>query len=149
MSTCQNIERVERWFDGEMVASREFEAHLAGCPECTHRLVDLKSLRTAVESTKAEVKISDAQFPSFMQRIGDEIESPRRRHVGRWALASALTAALVVALSLISIVSPGPEPLQAVTIEEASTEIEGATTSVYVNEETTMVWINLPDGDML
>ncbi len=149
MSTCQYLERVERRFDGEMTGSREFEEHLAGCPECTHRLEDLKALRTAIEFTKARVEISDAQFPSFMQGIEDEIEPPRRRQVGLWAVASAFAAALVVALSLISILSPGPEPLQAVTIEEASTEIEGATTSVYVNEETTMVWINLPDGDML
>ncbi len=150
MSTCQYLERVERWFDGEVTGSQGIEEHLAGCPECTRRLEDLKALRTAIESTKARVEVSDAQFPSFMQRIEDEIELPRRRHVGLWAVASALAAALVVALSLISIVSPGPGPLQAVTIEEASTEIEGATTeSVYVNEETTMVWINLPDGEML
>ncbi len=150
MKTCEYIERVERWFDGEMAAAEEVEEHLAGCPECTRGLKDLKTLRTAVESTKAYAEVSDAQFPSFMRGIEDGIELPKRRHVGAWALSSVLAAALVVALSLISIVSPGPEPLQAVTVEEASTEIEGATTeSVYVNEETTMVWINLPDGDML
>ena len=72
------------------------------------------------------------------------------RRLALAAIASALAAAVIVALSLISIVSPGREPLQAVTIEESSTDIDGATTeSVYINEETTMVWINLPDGDML
>jgi len=150
MSTCQELERVERWFDGETPESQEFEKHVAGCSQCAARLEDLKTLRAAVDSVKSQEEIGDAQFPSFMRGIEEGLQPPRRRLVGVWALASAGAAALIVAFSLISIVSPGPEPLQAVTIEESSTDIEGATTeSVYVNEETAMVWINLPDGDML
>lgn len=150
MSTCQYLERIERWFDGEMAGSQDFEKHLAGCPLCDARLEELKTLRDAVDSLRAREEISDAQFPSFMQSIEERIQPPKRRPVGLWALASVAVAAVVVAFSLISVVSPGPEPLQAVTIEESSTDIDGATTeSVYVNEETAMVWINLPDGDML
>ena len=150
MSTCQYLKRVERWFDGEMAESQDFEKHLAGCPLCAARLEELKALRAAVDAVKAREEIGDAQFPSFMQRIEEEIQPLKRRLVRFWVLASAAAAAVVVAFSLISIVSPGPEPLQAVSIEESSTDIDGATTeSVYVNEETAMVWINLPDGDML
>ncbi len=150
MSTCRYLERVERWFDGEMAESQDLEKHVAGCSPCAARLEELKTLRAAVDSARAREEIGDAQFPSFMQRIEEEIQSPKRRPVGLWALASVAAAAVVVAFSLLSIVSPGPEPLQAVSIEESSTDIDGATTeSVYVNEETTMVWINLPDGDMM
>ena len=150
MNGCQYLERVDGWFDGEMAESQDFEIHLAGCPLCAARLEELKTLRATVDSLRAREEINDAQFPLFMERIEEEIRPPKRRLVGLWVLASASAAALVVALSLISIVSPGPEPLQAVTIEESSTDIDGATTeSVYVNEETAMVWINLPDGDML
>jgi len=149
MNICRNLESVERWFDGELNDAGDFEAHLAGCSDCTDRLEELKLLRAAAVPAQQMPEIADAQFPAFMQRIREETEAPRRLPVGRWAIASGLAAAVIVALSLISIVSPGPEPLQAVTIEESSTDIDGATTEVFINEETTMVWINLPDGDML
>lgn len=151
MNICRYQEKVERWFDGELSDTGDFEAHLAGCSDCTERLEVLKLLRETVAPTTLKPEIADAQFPSFMERIIEENEAPKHFRMGRWAIASAsaLAAAIIVALSLISIVSPGPAPLQAVTIEESSTEIDGATTEVFINEETTMVWINLPDGDML
>lgn len=150
MSICRYQEKVERWFDGELNDSAGFEGHLAGCPDCTQRIEELKLLRETVAPTKLRPEIGDAQFPSFVQRIREETQAARRLPVGRWAISSALAAAVIVALSLISIVAPGPDALQAVTIEESSTEIDGATTeSVYIDEDTIMVWINLPDGDML
>ena len=49
----------------------------------------------------------------------------------------------------MSITSPGQKPIEATVIEERSSDIEGATTSVSVsNDGTTTVWVNVPEGDM-
>lgn len=150
MPTCQYQDELERWFDGELVESGEIEKHLTDCPDCTARLNELNRLRQAIQSAKQDAEIGDAQLPAFMRDIGEGLKRPRPQPVGLWALGSAIAAAIIVSLSLLSIVSPGPDPIQAITIEESSTDIDGATTeSVYVDEETVMVWINLPDEDML
>ena len=150
MATGRHQHEVERWFDGAAADARDVEKHIEGCPECAAHLNELKRIRAAIHAAKIEAEIGEEQFPAFMRGIEEGIAAPKRSPVGRWAMASALAAALIVALSVISIVSPGTEPIQAITIEESSTDIDGATTeSVVVNEETTMVWINLPDRDML
>lgn len=150
MSTCRYEQEVERWFDGLTDNAKAIEEHVEGCSHCTAHLAQLKHLRSAIHAATQEAQIGDEQFPAFMQGVADGIAKPKSSHVGLWAMASGLAAALIVALSIISIVAPGSEAVQAVNIEESSTDIAGATTeSVVVNDETTMVWINLPDGDML
>ena len=46
MPACDREDQVGRYHDGELsaAASREFEAHLAGCAECARRLAELRSL---------------------------------------------------------------------------------------------------------
>ena len=58
--------------------------------------------------------------------------------------------AVVVAVSLLSIFSAGPDAIEATTeIQELSTDIDGATTDAKVDEDgTATVWINLPEGDL-
>ena len=150
MATCRFERDVERCFDGDASTTTDVERHLETCSQCKIFLSELEQMRNAIESVSVDAEIAEEQFPAFMRGIEEGLAKPQPRPVGLWAMASGIAAALIVALSLISIVSSGPEPIQAVKIEETSTDISGATTeAVVLNEETTMVWINLPDGDML
>ena len=63
-------------------------------------------------------------------------------------MASALTAALIVTISTVTIVSTGPDPVGAESvIETVSTEIDGATVEIIDEDSATpTVWLHLPEG---
>ena len=151
MGTCRFQRKAERWFDGESNNRHEVERHVAECPDCAAWLEMLRETRAGVESVLGQVEISDAQLPAFLEGIREQIQGPRRRaRTGLWALASVTAAALVVAISMMTIFSDGPAPVQAQTIvEQCSTELDGATTTSYYSEDgTATVWVNVPEGDM-
>lgn len=162
MERCDRQREVERWFDGEMgapsgpggVDSGSVEAHAAACPACGAYVEELRGTREAVQAVSERIEISDGQLPAFLESVRESIEAPergpKRRRTGLWALGSVAAAALIVALSVVYIVSPRSQPVAAETVVESySTEIDGATaTSFYDEEGTATVWVNVPDGDM-
>jgi anti-sigma factor RsiW len=150
MSTtdCKFGEHVERWFDGELAEGEQVRVHLAICPACRNHLALLERVRTAVQSQEVP-RLADAQMPAFLDELRIRVEKKPARTFNLWAMVSAGAAAIVVAFSLLSIFSTGPQPIEATVIEEVSTDIQGATTESSVSDDgTATVWINLPEGDL-
>ncbi len=150
MDACRQFAEVERWIDGEAAEAAGIERHVAGCAACAKHAAFLRQTRTAVAAVATRHHISDAQFPAFMEGLRVEIERPQRSWRGLWALGSLVSAALVAAIALYSLVKPAPVPVEAKTeVELFSTQIEGATTKVdYSDDGVATIWINVPEGDM-
>ncbi len=149
MARCRFEQTVARWFDGESVDETEVRAHLDACAHCRAYLVNLERMHTGAQEAATAVQITDSQFNRFLQELEEGVHRKRPRRVGLWAMASVAAAAIVVALSVLSIFSTGPKPIEATVIEEAHTEIDGATTESYVSDDgTATVWVNVPEGDL-
>lgn len=150
MLNCQYRKDIEPYFDGELPDSTAMQRHLGTCPKCTAHLEQLESMRGGLRNAIEHAEISDAQLPAFMEGIREHTQRPARRHTGLWAMASAAAAAVIVAGSLLYVMSPQKAPVSADTIiEESSTDINGATTETFISDDgTATVWVNVPDGDM-
>ena len=150
MKSCRYEKDLERWFDGELVDAGEMDSHVEQCTVCTDALEGLRKTREAVRAVAAREEISDAQFPAFMDGLRRQLEEPRHRPGRLWAFVSIAAAACIVAVSTLFMFSQGPTPVAAQSvIEDASTEIDGATTSAYYSDDgTATVWVNVPEGDM-
>jgi anti-sigma factor RsiW len=150
MSTteCTFEERVGRWFDGELADDRPIQEHLESCAVCREHVALLKTMRAAIQSEDVPT-LADAQIPAYLNDLRTRVERKPARRVSLWAMFSASTAAVVVAVSLMSVFSTGPQPIEATVIEEVTTDIEGATTESTVSDDgTATVWVNLPEGDL-
>jgi predicted anti-sigma-YlaC factor YlaD len=145
---CSRQHEVERWFDGESATGDSVPTHIESCDSCRAHVAFLTECREAIAGGASVPSISDAQVPAFLEGISDAVNAPRRRMTGFWAMASALTAALIVAISAVTIVSPGQTPVEAKTeIETVSTDIDGATIEILDDDSTTpTVWLTLPEG---
>lgn len=150
MKNCPQEVNVERMFDGAEIDSAPLRAHLDTCPSCRAHLTGLERMRAGFTARQAAPEIADAQLPAFLRQLQDRVEAaPAARPYRIWAMLSGAAAALVVTVSVISIVSTGPKPIEATVIEQRSTEIQGATTAVTVADDgTTTVWVHVPEGDM-
>jgi anti-sigma factor RsiW len=75
MPACEREVQVGPYFDGELSEAdrREFEAHLAGCPECARQLAELQSLSRGFGRVR-ELKLPAAQ----RQRLLDLAEAVAR-----------------------------------------------------------------------
>lgn len=146
---CKFGERIERWFDGELAEGEQVKVHLAICPACRDHLALLERMRAAIQSEPVPT-LADAQMPAFLADLRARVEQKPARGYNLWAMLSAAAAALVVSVSLLSVFSTGPKPIEATVIENVSTDIEGATTESSVSDDgsTATVWVNLPDGDL-
>ena len=152
MKSCRFESKVEQWFDGESDDAASVELHLSRCTACADYVKILQFTREgALAMTGSRPQISDTQWPSFVSGIREEIETHQNRYNrGWWAMASLVSASLVVATSVFYMITGGQKPVVAeTTIESYSTEIDGATTkSFYTENGTATVWVNLPEGDM-
>ena len=150
MSTtnCTFGERVERWFDGELAEGEQVRVHLAICPACRDHLALLERMRAAIQAEDVP-SLADAQMPAFLNDLRTRVEQKPARSFNLWAMLSASAAAVIVAVSLMSVFTPGQKPIEATVIENVSTDIEGATTEQSVSDDgTATVWVNLPEGDL-
>ena len=150
MKTCKQIQTIERWFDGESV-NLDVESHLKDCAACTEHWAFLKQTRERVHALREQPTITEDQFSAYMRGIHDGTDRPQQRRISAgWTWLSACAAAVIVAVSLLSIFSTGPQPVDArSTVEETSSEIDGATMQSYDEADgTATVWVSLPEGDM-
>lgn len=150
-STCTHQLDVERWFDDEQPANPKIESHLSECTSCFDHIAFLTTCREAVNALPETPSIEDAQMPAFLSGIAEEVHAPRRSRTGMWAMASLSAAALIVAVSMMTITSEGPVPVSADSvIETFSTDIDGASAEVfYTDSHTPTVWLNAPeDGEL-
>jgi hypothetical protein len=145
---CSYQQEVERWFDGEHNASDSLKAHIDSCETCSAHIAFLTECREAIDAMPAAPKIADAQMSAFLEGIAEGVHEPRRRFTGLWAMASAVTAALIVAVSAMTIMSTGLEPVVAESfVETVSTDIDGATVEIVEDDFTTpTIWLHLPEG---
>lgn len=144
---CTSQQEVERWFDGESANSEEIKGHLKQCEACQAHVDFLRETRVAMEALPHSPEIAEAQLPAFLEGIAQEVHQPRRRFTGIWAMASGVAAALIAAVSVLSMLTPPASPVGAQTvIETYSTDIDGATVVLLGDEnETPTVWLNAPD----
>lgn len=149
MGTCKHQEQVERWLDGECTDTNGVEKHLTACPSCRSYAEQAKRMREGVRAVSEQATIDDAQFPAFYEAIREGVNHPSRRPA-RWAILSITTAAIIVAISIVSIAfNFSGDPMQPVRaeVEQVSTEIDGATATFnYDDDGTATVWVNVPEG---
>jgi anti-sigma factor RsiW len=146
--TCEHHTDVERWFDGESARASFVEGHLETCAACAKHLKFLESSREAVGAVVQHAEISDSQFAAFMGGIHQETSQRPRNHRGLWTLASLVSAALLIALSIFTVLAPGNTP--AIAVDNYETGIEGASIELlYSDDDTPTVWVNMPDGGMM
>jgi len=137
---------IERWFDGESADPEPIKRHVAECASCSAHLAQLETVRKGVSALSRHEEIRDAQLPAFMTGIREGVERPVRWR-GVWAFVSIAAAALIVAASVLFIITNGPRTVNAV--ESCSTELEGATVSSYASGNgVTTVWVNLAPDDI-
>ncbi len=142
-------QRLEQYRDGELgdVDAREIEAMLE---DPAHQAYDasLNALGAAARASMPRAGIADEQLPAFMAGIREGVERPQRGYRGFWALASLSTAALIVALSVFSVIMLKSQDAVHSTVEAAATEIEGAEIDTYVDDDgTAVVWVSDTGSD--
>lgn len=150
MNKCAKSVFVERYFDGDGSVPGDFSEHLVGCRECSDYLEELRVLRRGVVAVRAELAIEDGRFPAFMAGVESELARPSRGWGGFLAVASVVTAALIMAVSTVVIFSGEVERVEAKTeVEYVGTDLVGATTTVNYSEDgPATVWLNVPEDDM-
>ena len=148
---CTHQTTLEHWFDGEHVDNAHIKAHVEHCAACQTHLAFLNATRDAIEASPPSPKIADAQLPAFLEGIAQGIElQPRRRFTGLWVMASSVAAALIAAISMMSMITPTAPPVGAQTIMvegSESTDIDGATIEYDTENETPTIWLNLDASD--
>ncbi|MDP7638641.1 MAG: hypothetical protein QGG73_02845 [Candidatus Hydrogenedentes bacterium] len=148
MDTCKHRATIERWFDGESNEGSFVEAHLQTCAGCVEHLGFLESSREAVGAVVHRAEIADSQFAAFMDGIHRETTQRPRNRRGLWTLASLVSAALLIALSIFAVVTPGKAPV--IAVDHFETEVEGASIELlYSGDDTPTLWVNMPDGGMM
>lgn len=145
---CVKQREVERWFDGEL-ADASIESHIDSCVSCGAHVEFLRVCRASVEALGDAPEISEGQLPAFLEGIRDEVQgTPVRRRTGLWALASMAAAAVIVAVSAMTITSDGLDPVAAESeVETVSTEIDGASVELFESDGTPTVWLNDAPSD--
>lgn len=130
----KRLMRLGAGFDGEAT-----EAGPAGLSETEKRhLEQIEKLRAGAAASRAATpEISDAQFGAFMAGIREGIAAPAPgwNRTRMWAYVSLAAAAMVIAVSMLYVLAPGPEPVKANKVESVSTELEGATVDWYENDK--------------
>lgn len=148
MTDCKHQEKVERWFDGESIEGGFAESHVETCAECAKHLRFLESSREAVGTIVQRAEIADSQFAAFMDGIHQETSQPPRHRRGLWTLASLVSAALLIALSIVAVVSPGQTPV--IAVDHYETGVEGASIELLESDDdVSTLWVNMPDGGMM
>jgi anti-sigma factor RsiW len=150
MNSCNNMHRVETWFDSGAPMSEELSQHLESCNACSGHLAFLESTRNAFQTRAERIREHQLHADRFLQDFRDRNSAPERSLNPRWALASLVAASFIAALALMSIVTPAKAPVEARSlVESTSTDVEGATTETYhADDGTAIVWVNVPEGDM-
>lgn len=149
MKTCARTRNVEKWFDTGHEQD-ELQGHIAGCSTCRDHLRFLEATHTSMKQRATAVTEHPVNPDRFLTDFRERVQTQPRRLSPRWGLISAAAAACLVALSLLSILTPEPKAVDARSyVDSARTEIEGATAETYHSEDgTAVVWVNVPEGDM-
>lgn len=134
-------------FDGEHPES-ELDRVLEEHPDSKSYLQSLEVMRDGAQSAAEPPKIEDGQFNSFMAGIEEGLEKQPSPWRGRLVWASMTAATLVLALSIFSMITPPPAPVDATEVDFVSTELSGATTEWSEEDGVVTVWINPAKEDI-
>ncbi|NLN94134.1 MAG: hypothetical protein GX130_12625 [Candidatus Hydrogenedens sp.] len=109
----------------------------------------VETLHNQVQTLPQAPTLADESMPAFLSGIQEGLEEPAFGRGRLWATASALTAALILILSLFVIFSSGPEPVRATEVESCSTELDGVTLQTFDNRDgVSTVWVTMPESDL-
>lgn len=149
MNNCAWSVKVARWFDEQDADEEALHAHLDHCPACAAYVAALKRQREGVAAVAAREGIGDQQFPAFMNGIREGVQQPARPYARLWAWTSLAAAALIVAVSVFSVTSGDPAPVEGTVVESWSTDLEDADVTYHPSKNgTTTVWVNVPREDL-
>jgi anti-sigma-K factor RskA len=100
---------------------REYEAHLAGCPDCSADVAAMAGLPGVLSVVTAERALAESDAaPDLMPRLAAAAERVRRR--ARWRAAGLVAAAAAVAAIAVGVVPQViPDETPARTVELAQT----------------------------
>lgn len=145
MADEKQYELVDRWLDGAGPRPATLDAD----PELMAYADAMQLVRSDAQG-RAVPEIGDAQFRVFMDGVREGIAPQRRRQSSRWwALASLATASFLISLSVFYIFWGDPATVRATDVEEISTELDGATTDWYDNEDgVTTIWVHYSGDDL-
>jgi anti-sigma factor RsiW len=154
--TCYRTQRrIGAYLDGalDQETARSTASHLASCGSCQREAGELRRLRGLLQIRLAP---AEPDWTGFWQGVVRGIEDRRDARpvpVGRrwwqtvsrprWAVGSALAAALLMSLGVWQF-APGPRPSEAgVLVTSASTEDPRGTVMVYSTKEqdVAVVWV--------
>lgn len=163
MLTCYRTrKKIGAWVDQALDAetARATATHVAACEGCAREAEELRRLRGLLRSTLTPAQPDWTGFwQGIVRGIEDQkaarpVPAPRRwwQEVWRprWAVGSALAAALLVTLGVWQWMPPGPAPAQAgVMVTSARTDDPRGTVMVYSTPEqdVAVVWVFGLDQD--
>lgn len=143
---------IKRWKLQKIAARLDGEEQFSQGPadDESRRYEDfVERLHEEVQTLPEAPGIADESMTAFLSGIHEGLEEPALHRGRLWATASALTAALILLLSLFVIFSSGPEPVRATEVESCSTELDGVTLETYDNREgVSTVWVTMPENDL-
>jgi anti-sigma factor RsiW len=161
--TCYRTRRrIGAYLDGalEEPVALSTAAHLAGCQRCQREADELSPLRGLI---RRALTPAQPDWTGFWQGVVRGIEDQRMSRPAparrawwqqvwrpRWALGSALAAALLITLGVWQWAPTGPMPAQAgVMVTSARTEDPRGTVMVYSTPEqdVAVVWVFGLDDD--
>lgn len=152
MLTCYfTRKRLGAYLDGALDprATRSTAAHVTGCAGCQAEVDSLRRLRSLLQRTLVTAEPDWTGFwPGIVRGVRDsKVPAPAPRRAAawrpRWALGSALAAALLVSLGVWQL-TPGTHPTPAgVVISSATTGDPAATVVAYATPEQdiAVVWV--------
>jgi anti-sigma factor RsiW len=144
--------RLGAYLDGALDprATRSTAGHVAGCAGCQAEIDSLRRLRSLLQRTLVTAEPDWTGFwPGIVRGVQDRrmapAPAPRRLAAWRprWALGSALAAALLISLGVWQL-TPQTRPTPAgVVINSATTGDPGATVVAYATPEQdiAVVWV--------
>lgn len=107
-------------------------------------------MKAGIQYARTCEPISEVQFDAFMEGIRGQISGGQRSGNRIWAVVSLTAAALVLSFATFLIVSGEHPSATATVVEEASSDIEGASVTWQSNKDgDVMVWVEVADGDVL
>ena len=147
MNKKKREELIAACFDGERPKS-ELDALLKNHPDDESYLASLGMVRDQIHAAPVEHGIDDPQFSTFMRGIEQGMDKSPSPWRGRLIWASMTAATLILALSIFSIVTPPPAPVDATEVDFVKTELSGATTEWTESEDVVTLWVNTSKEDI-
>ncbi len=143
---------IKRWKFQKIAARIDGELPLSsmpGDPESQSYAHFVETLHKHAQTLPEAPVIADESMTAFLSGIHEGLDTPALSTGRLWTMGSALTAALILVLSLLVIFSRGDEKVRATEVESCTTELDGVTIKTFDNRDgVSTVWVTMPENDL-